>query len=378
MTFKTEYHYLVYLLKCALTDKQPEPIPTELSLEKVFLYGKEHEVANLAYLAVEKLSGVDKELLEKWKIYYYSCIERDIEQENILTQILTNLHQENIRTLQVQGTRVKKYYPSSDLRTMTDIDLIIDKHNFKKASLILQNMGFALDMENQEEWNGINKAGYLIELQADFFYSVRTFQNGVRCLSALNNAFNYAIDKTALDCYVDETTLHLFNLLHCLKHYLSSGAGIRRILDLYVLRKELNDKIDYEYIDRVLEECKIKKMANALQALSDYWFKEKEPEIDLSRVEEIIFLSRNHGDRKVLVKRKLARQKKQGKKFIKLRYIFSRIFISKDLCYRYYPFCKKHKYPTFLCWIHRLIVLPFSKRKKGVLKEIKDLNNTKV
>ena len=119
-------------------------------------------------------------------------------------------------------------------------------------------------------------------------------------------------------------------------------------------------------------------MADGLCALADYWFEGIEPEINLSKLEEIVFLSKNHGDRKVLVKRNLARQKKQGKRFIKLRYIFSRIFISKQQCYRYYPFCRKHKYPTFLCWIHRLLVLPFSKRKKGVLKEIKDLNNTKL
>lgn len=376
MSFKTGYHYLIHLIKCALENTIPQEIPKHLSLEKVFLYGRQHEVANIAFLSIDKLEFVDKELYNKWKTYYYASIKRDIEQENVLQEILNALHKENIRTLQVQGTVVKNYYPSSDLRMMTDIDLIVDKQNLKKASLILQNLGYDLDEENQEEWSGKNKQGYLVELHTDFFYSVRTFQNGIRCSSALNDAFNYAVDKNSLNCKVDTTTLYLFNLLHCLKHYLSGGAGIRRILDLYILQEKLQKDIDKEHIDRVLTSCKVKNIANRLVMLAYYWFNDKSAEIDLSGGEEIVFLSKNHGDRSVLVKRKLTRQK--GKKFAKIRYIFSRIFISKELCYKYYPFCKKHKYPTFLCWIHRLIVLPFSKRKKGVAKEIKDLKDTNI
>lgn len=377
MTFQTEYHYLVHLLNCALTDKQPEPLPNELSLEKVFLYGKYHEVANLAFLAVEKLTNVENNLFNKWKTYYYSCIKRDIEQEEVLQEVLTALHSQGVKTLQVQGTVVKKLYPSSDLRTMTDIDLIVEKDNLQKASNILQGLGFALEEENSEEWSGTNQLGILLELHTDFFYSVRTFQNGIRCASALNNAFKYATDKTSLNCYVDNTTLYLFNLLHCLKHYLSGGAGIRRILDLYILSEKFKNSLNKEYIGEVLENSKLKKAAERLTLLAYNWFGDKVAEVDISKTEEIVFISKNHGDRSVLVKRKLARKKVQGKKFIKLRYIFSRIFISKQMCYAYYPFCKKHKYPTFLCWIHRLIVLPFSKKKKGILKEIKDLKNTK-
>ena len=378
MTFKDEYHYLVYLLNCALTDNQPEPIPTDLSLEKVFLYAKEHDLANLAYLAVERLSELDNALLNKWKTYYYSCVKRDIEQEEVLREILNELHSQEVKTLQVQGTVVKGLYPSSDLRTMTDIDLIVERKNLKKARTILQGLGFVLEEENSEEWSGKNQLGILVELHTDFFYSVRTFQNGIRCASALNNAFNYATDKNALDCYVDNTTLYLFNLLHCLKHYLSGGAGIRRILDLYVLSEKFKNSLDKEYIGGVLENCKLKIPAERLTLLAYKWFGGKEVEADLSKIEEIVFLSNNHGDRSVIVKRRLSRNKVKGKKFIKLRYIFSRIFISKQLCYKYYPFCKKHNYPTFLCWIHRLVVLPFSKRKKGVLKEIKDINDTKI
>ena len=377
MSFKSEAHYLVHLVKCGINETTPQPLPQGFSLERIFYFGKEHEVANIAFLAVEKLENIEEKLLNKWKAYYYSCIKRDIEQTNLLRQVLYALSSNDIRTLQVQGTVVKNYYPSSDLRTMTDIDLIVEKQNLKKASQVLLDLGFKVESENQEEWSGYNSQGLLVELHTDFFYSVRTFQNGIKCSTGLSGAFNYVVDGSQVECYTNETVLYLYNLLHCLKHYLSGGAGIRRILDLYILKQKLQNRVDNEYIGRVLERCKIKSIATRLIMLADYWFGEVEPNIDLSGGEEMVFASKNHGDTKVLVKRKLARDKAQGKKFLKLRYFFGRIFISKELCYYYYPFCKKHKYPLFLCWLHRLVVLPFSKKRKSVIKEVKNLINTK-
>lgn len=48
--FKNEYEYLVHLIKCALRNLQPVENPKELSFDKALKYGKEHEVANIAFI----------------------------------------------------------------------------------------------------------------------------------------------------------------------------------------------------------------------------------------------------------------------------------------------------------------------------------------
>ena len=53
--FANEYEYLVHLLQCAISDEQPVEKPAELSFEKVFEYGRTHEVANIAYVSLLKL-----------------------------------------------------------------------------------------------------------------------------------------------------------------------------------------------------------------------------------------------------------------------------------------------------------------------------------
>ena len=48
----------------------------------------------------------------------------------------------NIRSLEVQGTKIKPLYPQADWRTMSDIDFIIDPKNLLKAAEILKELGY--------------------------------------------------------------------------------------------------------------------------------------------------------------------------------------------------------------------------------------------
>ena len=143
MEINNEYEYLVHLVKCGLNNLIPVEMPKHLSYEKVLHYGKLHEVANIAFLGVENMQAKPvQEVYDNWKAFYYSAIKRDILQNETLALVLEKLHAENIRTLQVQGTVIKPLYPSSDLRMMSDIDLIVDKSNLLKASQILMQEGF--------------------------------------------------------------------------------------------------------------------------------------------------------------------------------------------------------------------------------------------
>ncbi len=375
---ENEYLYLVHLVRCALKGENPQELPQGLSFKKVYEFGKAHEVANIAYLSIEKLNNKPtQDLLLSWKNFYYISIQRDIEQQNVKNQIISLLHENSIRTLEVQGTIIKDFYPSSDLRMMSDLDFIVDKSNLQKAKELVLNLGFVTEEENEEEWGGKNSRGIKVEIHTDFFYSVRTFQNGIKCLSAMGNAFSHASSSDGLNFRLDNTKLYLFNLLHTLKHFLSTGAGIRRILDLYVLKNTLKD-IDYEYIDQVLTKNRIYSIGHKLISLADYWFEDLKGEESFLVLQDYVFISDNHGGRKFLVKKNLVRSKKKNKKFVKIRYVFSRIFISKQRCYALYPFCKKHKYPTFMCHLHRIMVLIFCKRKKGLKQELKNIKDTKI
>jgi len=51
----SEYGYLIRLLRAAIRQETPEELPEGLSFETVYRHAMEHDVANLAFYAVERL-----------------------------------------------------------------------------------------------------------------------------------------------------------------------------------------------------------------------------------------------------------------------------------------------------------------------------------
>ncbi|HBJ97544.1 MAG TPA: hypothetical protein DDY82_00495 [Clostridiales bacterium] len=361
--------YLINLIKSVLNDTCAQEKPIDVSFENVYELACAHEVAGISFLGIQKLENkCDNELYEKWRNKYYLSLERDFEQTVAGDKIEQLLSENGYKHLSAQGREVKKYYPSPELRMMSDIDFIVQKEKLSEIKTLLLSNGYTLTDENQEEisvTDGIN----LIEIHTDFFYSQRTFQNGVKCLSVLNNPFKIALTNDNLTFFLDDTNLYLFNVLHLYKHFLSSGAGIRRIMDIYVLKRELKN-VDYERIGILLDRAWLGETDKNITNLALSWFENSNSSVD-ENLAKTVFLSENHGSRQAVAIRRYKKEKDKRKPFAKIRYAFSRFFVDKKTCYKLYPFCKKHRYPLFLCWIHRFNCFIFHPKKSAqALKEL--------
>lgn len=376
--FKNEYEYLIHLIKCAIRDLEPEEKPQELSFEKVFKYGKTHEVANIAFVSLQKLnSKPDEEVYKAWKTFFAFSVSRHANQLAVRAQVTDALGGAGIRTLEAQGTVMKTLYPEPQLRMMTDIDFIIDKENLSHAEEIMKGLGYqttasvGADLELCEV-DATAPDGTYVELHSDFFERDNTV-----CYGTISNPFNSAKLIDGSLCYrADDTAFYLYSLLHCIKHYAHRGCGIRRMLDMYIISEKLGGKIDAEYVNSVLEKSGLKETADEVFALAYKWFGDKCSETDLSEAEQTVFASGNHGTIKVKLNNEYKRSGKSGKKFFKIKSIVSRLFLSKEDIYSGYPFCRKHNYPIVLCWIHRWLCFIFlsEKRKKAhmILSSVKD------
>ena len=359
MKIHNEYDYLVHLLDSALHGTTPEELPAGLSFEKVLEYGKTHEVANLAYLAVEKLkTPPDARFSELWRQEYLKAIKRDIAQRRAAEEIRTALHSHSICTLEVQGTVVKKYYPQSHLRMMSDIDFIVPKDSLYEAKSALAELGYTVEDQVGIELDAV-KGNVYAEIHTDFF-------DGSSATSgSLTDAFSYATYGENCTAAVSDTIFYLFHLLHTIKHALQKGTGIRRIVDLYYLEPAMAERVDHAYIDDFLKKYGFYETKLRLLAVKDHWFNGREPNDDLESFEREIFDSGNHGQLDFSYQHKLERYKDKGSRFPKISYLVDYIFPKKEYVYYMYPYCKEHHYPTALCWVYRWV---FHKKKFSAFK----------
>lgn len=359
MEIKNENDYLVYLIDCALHGKVPKPAEPDISLKKVFEAGKLHEVANVAYTALCRLEKQPEEDISKeWYEYYLLAVKRDALQKKASAEILEALHEKGIYTLEVQGTKVKKYYPESHLRMMSDIDIIIPPEKLTAAFEIMEKLGYETVFAHNDTEVQASKGSIFVELHSEFFPEYRNVSK------ALSDPFGRALLHDDFSAEVTDTDFYLFHLLHTIKHADEfMGVGIRRIIDLYYLEEAMKGKADFEYIDRTLKENGFIKTKEKLISVKNHWFCGGEASPKIIRYEKEILSSGNHGTEEILNKNSFAKEHSEGKRFVKLRYVMRFLFPPKEDIYKAYPVCEKRHYPAVLCHLHRAFASVFDKKK---------------
>lgn len=357
MEFRYDFEYLIHLIYCAVHDLQPEEKPEHISFENVFLIGKEHEVGNIAFLSVDKLgTKPEPELYNDWQVFYYHSVQRNARQlaeYNAVTKLLT---ENQIRWTEAQGTITKTLYPFPEWRMMSDMDFLIDEENIDKIRDIMESLGHEVYYkESEHEVNVYPEKGTSIEFHHEFFTE---FYEGSyeRYSGALNSPFAHAVQDENNPCkwVLDMTSYYLYSLLHTIKHYEYAGCGIRRILDLYFLKKALADRIDNEHIDKVLQQYHFTDLAQKLYALEAYWFEGKKPEIDLNEIALDILKSGNHGTSEFYLRNSLRRDADDSMAKAKMRRIKRFLFPPLEQLYEGHPEYEEKGYSLFRCRITRM------------------------
>ena len=361
--------YLIHLIACAIQNETPEPLPYGIEYEQVLSCAVGHDVAGFAYLGVMRAeTKPDADTLNKWKQRYLLGINRHSEQEETRKKLLSALHEKGIATLEIQGTRVKEYYPSPDLRMMSDIDVIIEKEYIPEAEKILKNLGYKTSGKGGFEVSGHRK-GIHIEIHTDFFLKSHKYAG------ILSDPFGLATVNRDYTATVPDTVFWAYHLLHCLKHYYSKGIGLRRVLDLYFLAPEMAKTADAGYIDKLLKENGLYEDVKDIFAVSKYWFDSIEPDRDIEDKIGIIKNAGTHGNMKLYYNNKFAGMRKEGKHFVKLRCFLSLVFPSKNSIYNAYPVCEKHHFPYPMAWLCRTIRILFKPGR--LMRHIRDFRNAK-
>lgn len=372
--FVNEYEYLIHLIKCAIHNRQPEEKPKTLSFEKVLEYGKIHEVANIAFVSVQKLKIKPKESIYKaWKTYYVFSIQRHANQMKARDRIVFALNEAGIRNVEMQGSVIKTLYPEPFWRMMSDIDFIINKENLEKAEIIMKKLGYQTKKVSDFEIDAFGPNKIAVELHTDFFPPTSTYYN------AIPNVFEKSVlTGNGLTYKADTTVFYLYNLLHCMKHYLQKGAGIRRVLDMYILHQNITH-INFTYVNDVLLQYNLKKDVEEIMELAMVWFGNATSKNDLSEIMQRVYLSGNHGTVQMHLNNEYRQKRIANKILFKCYKVITLLFPRKEIIYAGYPICQKYHFPIILGWLYRGGYIVFhGEKRKNALKLLKEIRKTKL
>jgi len=230
---------------------------------------KRHQVSGIVYYQCGMLlpAGLDMEKESAGQLYSYA-------QNRKAAAGLDELFKD-IPHVFVKGLTVAELYPEPALRSMGDIDLLIQEQDRSKVEEILQSCGYCL-VQSAESVSVFHKNDVTVELHDSLIHS-GIGNEYARMLFSDPWSF---VKNGELDW-----SYHLFFLLQHLKgHLVSHGVGIRQFMDIAVVLR--NKEIDWNWLKEKLEGAKMLRFSVRVFSLVADWFGVVAPEEVLLSDEE--------------------------------------------------------------------------------------------
>ena len=355
---RTNEHYLLHLLSCALENARPQEKPDEVSWEEVFRQAERHSVANTACYAVEKLSGKpEAKLWKQWKEVKNKAVVKDVTLTTELKRICSILTENRIRCLPIKGSKLKELYPRKDMRLMADLDILIDEENALRVKELLTMDGFVCEHFGTSHHDIYKK--YPI-INVEMHRSLMPEQmEGIR--DYYEEGFSHAnpVPGNGYVYVMSAEEFYAYHIAHLYKHYEASGSGIRSFMDIYLLRKKYRNSWDESKVSGILAELKLADFEREMCEVADYWFGESEASEKCLENEKYILASGTYGTIKHSVENQIA---KKGR----WRYFWSRAFLPYNYMAKNYPILKILPVLLPMCWVWRLIKAFFLKRDRVI------------
>ena len=369
--------YFIHLLSSHLNNSPPLPFDSE-DWMGVFRLGELHNVTAMLTLSIKKLPVENRPPEKIFNLFKQALgmTLQSYESKAAGIKILEKtLSDKGIEHLYVKGAAIRKYYPSGEVRTSGDTDIIVDKDNLNFSADYLIEKGFSLSQRNDFQ----NVLFYL-----DEEYEIETELDGVNSESEKIFKPLFNTDKTVNTddfTYELEPTYHLFYVIsHLLRHLSFGGVGVRQLMDVDVLIR--SGECDIERLLDIAESVKLKKSFMAVLTLAKQYFStpfdidyQLNPQLK-SSLDEIILkggvfgfaISDNSTPRMV---RSINESKKSG--FIaSLKAFLSMIFVNKEYLYKTYKYARNHHILLPIAFFNRLFDAIF-KRGKSNFKSVKGM-----
>jgi len=172
----TEFNFLLEVCKISISpNKNDAPLniypPKNINWETVLKLANSHRVRPLLFLGLRKCENQNifpTTIMERLKALSFQITTRNLIQTKELVRLFQLFKKHNINVIPYKGVILaKEAYQNLGAREFSDLDLLIDKKDFKKVKQIL--------LEEQYQWMSIirNNTKYCICRCAATAYTIQ-------------------------------------------------------------------------------------------------------------------------------------------------------------------------------------------------------------
>lgn len=377
-----------------IIDVANEENSQKIYIGRIYYIAKKHNLVSIMAQAMEKLgfesdSDIWKRWLKEKNQLIYKSVLMDVEREAIQDFFEKN----NIWYMLLKGMVIRKYYPAPELREMADNDILFDNKYSKEVYEFMTARGYKSDDYNKgyhDEY--LKPPAYNFEMHRQLVSSKERpkwyeYYKDVKSILIKDTnenretAVNSESNNTSNQFYFSDNDFYVYFIVHTYKHFLNSGMGLRTVLDVYLYVSNLQEKLDFDYIEEQLKKLDAYDFEQTFRSIAFKMFDENLEDrkwwnsFDAQEQEMLSYIldAGTYGNLENSVAHKMGYTKGEKKKASdKVKYIFRRLFPSMDTIEEFFPFFYKHKWAIPFLYIYRIGKIPFARRKKvaGELKEV--------
>ena len=200
---------------------------------------------------------------------FKSTYDRSLRCEAIVDyevhSLLDSMRAQGIDAAPLKGWLMKELYPSPELRTMSDVDILVREEQFSQACACAQDSGYERHEETRHHIAYRKKPVTQVEIHN------KLFDEQSLLYPVFSDIWNRMEPGESGEFHMSPEDRYLYLFAHMAKHFVRGGAGIRNVIDIYLFRRAYADELKRRRreIDAALERVGLKTFERKLAQLAE-------------------------------------------------------------------------------------------------------------
>lgn len=252
-----------------LNGKKVLPQAEKADIDEMLAMAKKQALANILYLGLKKDGSYSEQELLPLEEYGQMCTFQYLRQEQELSRLCNSLKENNIRFVLLKGSKMREYYPSPELRSSCDIDILTNAPD-KVIFDTMKALGYEYEKDGGTTLNFVMPPLVTVEMHRYLFDDRLSF----------SGYFDTVWDRVvpakdgSSECYLTEEDFYIYMIAHLVKHFSRYGCGLRPLLDIYLYERSAGNRCDFAAAEKKLEELDLLYFTQQMRLLLKKWFED--------------------------------------------------------------------------------------------------------
>lgn len=358
MIINDDYNSTIAITQCAIINDTGK-LSKDFDFNAVLELMGNHGTINMLYYGLKNSETKSAEADSIFALVYQNILI-DEAQKREIAKISDAFQKNGIDYALLKGSHLKYLYPSTDMRSMGDADILIKTEQYEKIREIMLALGYCEKGEGAHDFAWICDNLY-VELHKSLFGEYRDvypevdehYKNSWSLMHPTGNGSEYTFSP-------EDEFIYLF--AHFTKHYKLSGIGIRHLTDLWVFHRA-NPDIDMQYVKEHLRQMNLLEFFENVWNTALCWFDGKEFDEMSEYISNEILSGGSFGTLENQVLSDFIAKEETGTGFsLKFKRNLKYIFLPYKAMAVKYPILNKIPIALPITWVLRLIDIAVNKR----------------